>query len=125
MRFFLDQHVDARLCRLLSAAGHHCWTAYDANLSAEADAQLTVYAEHKRAVLVTLDREFSQRRRHHIIGRHVRLRCDDVQAPAVMMHHLNDLLPVLERHDELFVEVSWEGYRITFPSETWRDHDAT
>ena len=50
--------------------------AAEGGLAAEGqDDNLTVYAAGRGAVLVTLDRQFIQRRRANSIERHVRLRC--------------------------------------------------
>lgn len=68
-RFFLDHDVPASVAAMLRAEGHQCWTANEAGLATESqDDNLTVYADEHRAVLVTLDREFSQRRLKNSIG---------------------------------------------------------
>ena len=61
---------------MLHRERHDCWTVSEAGLAGEGqDDNLTVYADVKNAVLVTMDEEFSQRRRKHSIGRHIWLRC--------------------------------------------------
>lgn len=46
-------------------------------LARAGDDALTVYACEHRAVLLTHDVEFSTRRRKHVIGHHVFLRCNE------------------------------------------------
>jgi hypothetical protein len=86
--------------------GHDWWSAYDAGLADEGqDDNLTVYADKRRAVLVTLDREFSRRRRANAYGRHVKLRCPEPDAADVLAVHLEAVLEYLER-DHVTVNVS-------------------
>jgi predicted nuclease of predicted toxin-antitoxin system len=96
---------------MLRQNGHDCWTADDAGLANEGqDDNLTVYASKQRAVLITLDREFSRRRQANAIGRHVRLRCTEPEAADVLASHLEKILEYLER-DHVTVTVSREGIR--------------
>lgn len=98
MRFFLDNDVPVSVGKMLRNRGHECWTAAEAGLATEGqDDNLTVYAEAHHAVLVTLDREFSQRRRKNPIGRHVWLHCPDPEAAAVLDAHLVEVLRLLHR----------------------------
>lgn len=72
MRFFLDNDVPVSVSGALRRHGHVCWTAADAGLADESqDDDLSVYAEGREAVLITLDREFTLRRRRNPIGRHI------------------------------------------------------
>ena len=74
---------------MLGRNGHEWWSANDAGLADEGqDDNLTVYASEHRAVLVTLDREFSRRRQASAIGWHVRLRCPEPDAAVVLASHL-------------------------------------
>lgn len=96
---------------MLRAQGHECWTASEAGLAAEPqDDNLTVYAAEKDAVLVTLDQEFSQRRRKNTIGRHIWLRCPEPDAADLLRSTLDEVLPYLERTD-VIVTVSSDGVR--------------
>jgi predicted nuclease of predicted toxin-antitoxin system len=106
VRFFLDNDVPASVGRLLRSCGHDCWSAYEAGLAAEGeDDNLTVYADSRSAVLVTLDREFSRRRRANAYGRHLRLRCPEPDAADVLEAHLPEVLRYLNR-DHVTVTVS-------------------
>lgn len=111
MRFFLDNDVPVSVGRMLRRHGHDWWSAGDAGLADEGqDDNLTVYAAEHEAILVTLDREFSQRRRANAIGWHVRLRCPEPDAAKVLAGHLKEVLEYLER-DHVTVTVSREGVK--------------
>jgi len=57
VRFFLDNDVLVSVGRMLRRHGHVCWTAADAGLAAEGqDDNLSVYADDRQVVVVTLDR---------------------------------------------------------------------
>lgn len=53
---------------MLVRRGHDAWTAAQAGLNQEPDDTLTVYAYERDAVLLTHDREFSQRRRKNVVA---------------------------------------------------------
>jgi len=106
LRFFCDQDVDARVASVLRSRGHEAWTASDAGLAKEADDALTVYSVDHDAVLITHDIEFSRRRRRNVIGRHIFLRCNEWEGPDVMAQHLDIVIPVLERHADVWVKLS-------------------
>jgi predicted nuclease of predicted toxin-antitoxin system len=111
VRFFLDHDVPVSVGRMLRAQGHECWTASEAGLATEPqDDNLTVYAAEKDAVLVTLDQEFSQRRRKNTIGRHIWMRCPEPDAADLLRSTLDEALPYLERTD-VIVTVSSGGVR--------------
>ena len=113
MRFFLDHNVPVRIRRMLIEQGHDCWTAAEAGLATEGqDDNLSVYADSRRAALVTFDREFSRRRRANPIGRHVWLRCAPPIAAAVLEDHLPEVLELLRR-EHVTVEVNQSGVRAT------------
>lgn len=106
MRFFLDNDVPVSVGQMLRKFGHDCWTAADAGLADEgSDDNLSVYATEHRAALVTLDREFTMRRRRNPIGRHIRLRCTEPEAAVVLAGRLVEVLGYLER-DHVTVVVS-------------------
>lgn len=91
---------------MLRRHGHDSWTAADAGLAAEGrDDNLSVYAAEHQAALVTLDREFTLRRRRNPIGRHVGLRCTEPEAADVLAARLVEVLEYLER-DHVTVVVS-------------------
>lgn len=111
MRFFLDNDVPVSVGAMLRQHGHQCWTAAEAGLAAEGeDDNLSVYADEHRAVLVTLDGEFTVRRRKHPIGRHVRLRCPEPRASGLLEARLTGVLEYLER-DHVTVTVSFTQIR--------------
>ncbi|HTZ23455.1 MAG TPA: DUF5615 family PIN-like protein [Streptosporangiaceae bacterium] len=98
MRFFLDQNIPVSVRTMLRDEHHDCWTAAEAGLASEGkDDNLSVYADEKRAVLVTFDREFSQRRIKYPIGRHIWLRCPAPQAAQLLRTHLAEVLALLHR----------------------------
>ena len=93
MRFFLDNDVPVSVATVLRRNGHICWTENEAGLADEAeDDNLTVYADKRQAVLVSLDVQFMQRRRANAIERHVRTRCTEPEAAAVLAGHLKEVL---------------------------------
>lgn len=117
MRFFLDNDVPVSVGRMLRSHGHQCWTAAEAGLADESrDDNLSVYADARHAVLVTLDKEFMHRRRRNPIGRHVRLRCTEPEAAAVLAAHLPEVLAYAER-EHVTVIVSKDGVRA---ESAWR-----
>jgi hypothetical protein len=65
-----------------------------------------VYADNRRAVVITHDREFTRRRMKNTIGRHVRLDCEQPDGPQVIAAHLDELVAVLEEAHDLVVVVS-------------------
>lgn len=113
VRFFMDHDVDLAVASRLRALGHEAWTANEAGLNRVADDELTVYADDKRAVLITHDREFSQRRRRNVVGRHLQLRCDEWEAADLIEAHLAQLLPILGAFDDIFVAVSPAGFEVS------------
>ena len=109
MRFVLDQDVDARVAGILSSAGHEVWTVAQAGLSEAADDDLTLYAEQKKAVLVTHDQEFSRRRRKNPIGRHLQLECRERMARDVVAEHLGEIVEAIAPFDDVWVRASVAG----------------
>jgi predicted nuclease of predicted toxin-antitoxin system len=109
VRFFLDHMVPVDVGKMLRARGHQCWTAADAGLADEPqDDNLSVYAAKRVAVLVTFDREFSQRRRKNPIGHHIWLRCPEPEAATVLDAWLPVVLRLLHRAD-VTITVSKQG----------------
>ena len=118
MRFCLDHNVPVSVRRILLEQGHDCWTAAEAGLAGEGqDDNLSVYADSKRAALVTFDRQFSRRRRENPIGRHVWLRCAPPIAAAVLADHLPEVLELLHR-EHVTIEVNESGVRATSKAST-------
>ena len=109
MRFLLDNDVDAAVRRVLINAGHEAWTADQAGLAgpdAAMDDDLSIYAQNRSAVVMTHDREFSERRIRNTFGRHVWLRCEQPDAALLVAIQLESLITVLESRATLVVEVS-------------------
>jgi predicted nuclease of predicted toxin-antitoxin system len=107
VRFFLDHNVPISVRSMLLGQGHECWTAAEAGLAAEGqNDNLSVYADSKHAVLVTFDREFSQRRRKNPIGHHIWMSCPEPRAALVLQGHLTEVLQLLRRqHVTILVTV--------------------
>lgn len=80
---------------------------------------MPVYADDRHAVVVTLDREFTLRRRKNPIGRHVQLRCAEPEAAEVLETWLPEVLGYLER-DHVTVIVSIRQARPTAPGASQR-----
>lgn len=114
MRFVCDHDVDARLAATLRRLGHDAWTAADAGLFKAADDELPVYAIDHDAVLLSHDTKFSLRRRRNVIGRHIYLRCKEWDAAELVERYLLDVLPVLERHPDVWVQLSSAGPKLSF-----------
>jgi predicted nuclease of predicted toxin-antitoxin system len=101
---------------MLRKERHDCWTVSEAGLAGEGqDDSLTVYADVKNAVMVTMDEEFSLRRRKHSIGRHIWLRCPPPDAADLLRSKLGEVLPHLERAN-VTITVSPGGIR---PDSAW------
>jgi hypothetical protein len=112
VRFYLDNDVDARCRRTLEQAGHVCWTAVQAGRADAPDDDQTIYATERDAVLITHDRQFTERRKRNTIGRHVRLCCEQPDGPEVLGRWLDDVTPVLEHRAHVVVEVRANGYSV-------------
>lgn len=116
MRFVCDENVDAAVARKLNALGHEAWTIKEAGQSGIDDDDVTIYAMDHHAVVVTHDHEFSTRRKKLVLGRHIYLKCDALDAPDILVSHLDAILPVLQRH-EVTVEVTRSQCRLSFGTE--------
>lgn len=114
MRFVLDHDVDAAVAAVLRQAGHEAWTAGSAGLSRVSDDELTVYADEHHAALLTHDGEFSKRRKNNVVGQHVWLRCVDLDAADLVAERLPEIVPLLERHDHIWMRVSSRGVDLSF-----------
>lgn len=111
MRFFLDNDVPVSVGTMLRRHGHDAWTANNAGLAGEKeDDLLTVYAEAKQAVLVTIDIDFSQSRYGNTYGKHLWLHCAEPEAAAILQENFDEVLEYLER-DHVCVRVSRDGVR--------------
>lgn len=104
--FYLDNDVDVTCATVIRAAGYHCWTASEAATQNDDDDEQTVYATDKGAVLITHDREFTNRRKRLPIGHHVRLMCHQLDGPALLENALDKIVSFLGASPDLVLEVS-------------------
>lgn len=112
MRFVLDQDVPVTCRKVLLAEGHEAWTVGEAGRATAVDDDQTIYAMNEGATLVTLDREFTERRKKNAIGRHVRIDCVEFKAAALLKKMLPVIVPILERRQDITI-VCWpDGFRV-------------
>jgi predicted nuclease of predicted toxin-antitoxin system len=123
VRFFLDNDVDARCRRVLVDLGHDCWTTSDARRADADDDAQTAYAQDRKAVVVTHDHEYTQRRRLMPIGRHLRLDCEQPDATQLLRARLGDVLALLERHQDIVIELGVAHIYTWFGTEPLRRAD--
>ena len=115
MRFYLDNDVDIRCRAALQRldSSHVVYTANEAGRSDADDDEQTVYASERDAVLITHDREFTERRKRNSIGRHVRLDCEQPDGPEILTTQFPEVLAELERHANIVVELSRNTHKST------------
>lgn len=77
-----------------------------------------VFADDRRAVVVSHDKDFTKRRIANTFGQHVRLACDQPDAVDVLEPLLDDLLVKLEAINPTVLIVSREGVAVRGPH--WR-----
>lgn len=106
MKFFLDNDVHAEVGRILRKDGHQCHTAAEAGIADATDDEIAVFADDRSMVLVTQDKEFSQRRRRNVYGKHVYLACEQWDAVEVVKFHLEELVGTLGTRDSIFIKVT-------------------
>ena len=119
MRFVLDEDVDARLVRELQQRGHVCWTVAQGGMSAEQDPDVAVYAQRKSAVLVTNDQAFGRKLGKRVSGQAVWLSCRDVKVREVFLRHFDDMLLLLERHEDLVLKVESAAMGVIHANQGW------
>jgi predicted nuclease of predicted toxin-antitoxin system len=107
--FCLDHDVPYSVARMLRSTRHEVITAGDAGLRDAADDDITVWADNLQAVLITLDREFSRRRRRNTIGRHVWLRCAEPEASDLLRDHLDEVIKIVTYRRNVVVTVTRSG----------------
>ncbi|WP_377322772.1 DUF5615 family PIN-like protein [Pimelobacter simplex] len=112
MRFVLDEDVSVALIAVLQAHGHEAWSINDTGLDGIPDDDVTVYAASKGAVVVTHDREFSNRRRANPHGRHVQLGCKEREAADLVGERVAELVKAMQPHPDVFAYMSKEGVSI-------------
>jgi predicted nuclease of predicted toxin-antitoxin system len=111
-RFYLDNDVDHRCRRVLVAAGHQCWATSEAGRSDAGDHEQAYYSLTKDAVTVTHDQEFTETRKRNTIGKHLCLRCEQPDGPALLKTWLDVLPELLDRHEHVVVELFPTSYRV-------------
>ncbi len=117
MRFVLDHDVDVAVCGVLASGWHQCWRAPAHLASLGKDDEISVYAFSKEAVVISHDVEFASRRVVNPYGQHVRLRCEQYEAVAVVEMHLESLIEWLEIHNPGVFEVRRSGVVVRYPRE--------
>lgn len=103
--FYLDNDVDVSCADVIRRAGYRCWTAIQAGAQNDDDDEQTVYAINKGAVLVTHDREFTNRRKVMPIGQHVRLVCHQLDGPELLFVALPQIVSFLAAAPDIVLEV--------------------
>jgi predicted nuclease of predicted toxin-antitoxin system len=110
MRFVLDEDVDAgAVGSVLRNQGHDCWTIVEAGLGGADDDAVATYADNRNAVLVTHDAEATRRRRKLTFGRHLFLRCHQLQAAGLIANYLEDLVTLIAGRGVGVYEVRHDG----------------
>jgi len=100
MRFVLDEDVDAQAVRsFLRQRGHECWSVVEAGLGGADDDAVAAYADDRNAVLITHDADATRRRRKFTFGRHVFLRCHQLEAVELLEAYIDELVRELLRHE--------------------------
>jgi predicted nuclease of predicted toxin-antitoxin system len=94
---------------MLRAKRYTVITAGEAGLHEAVDDDITVWADNLQAVLITLDREFSRRRRQNTVGRHVWLRCVESEASDLLLEHLDKIMAIVCHRADVVVTVSRTG----------------
>jgi len=110
MRFVLDEDVDANAVgSFLRGRGHECWTVVEAGLGGADDDAVSIYADDRGAILITHDAEATKRRRKFTFGRHVFLRCHQLDAVELLEQHITEVEQDLEQHQMGVIEVRDSG----------------
>lgn len=113
MHFILDHNVDAAVGSMLRRRGHVVETASELGIREALDDDLTVLADERGAVLVTHDREFSQRRRRNAIGKHLWLRCVEFAAAELLERDLELVVAMLNSRVDCVVALSTHGVELS------------
>src|SRR4051794_32259267 len=108
MRFVCDQDVDTAVCRAFRKLGHESWSITETGLYRGKDDDITCYAGDHDAALVTHDKEFSQRRKRNVVGKHLWLRCTDLDAVDLVIARHGEFVQLLESRVDIWVRVSFD-----------------
>lgn len=95
----LDNNVDARARRVLTEAGHECWTIENAGLGDAADDDVAVYAWDKNAVPVINDKAFAERlKSREVLGGNVLFgSCKDIRIVEYLSEHVTEIVVLLTK----------------------------
>ncbi len=108
--FYLDHDVPEETRSALHKAGHNCRTSAEVGRDEAADTEQVIYAQEKRLVFVTFDRELVHSRRSQPIGRVIRLQCSEFNACELLLDAItcdvDDITEVLARKTDVMVRVS-------------------
>ncbi len=91
---------------MLQRNGHEAWTADQAGLAQDVDDEITVYAMDHNAVVITHDRQFTERRKKSTIGHHVRLNCPEWDAAELLETVLGEVTSLISSGQNRTIEVS-------------------
>ena len=62
-------------------------------------------------MIVTHDSEFTERRKKNCIWKHVRLDCEQPDGPGLLAIALDEMVQLLERHENITIEAKPDGIR--------------
>jgi predicted nuclease of predicted toxin-antitoxin system len=116
VRFFFDNDVDFACVKIAEAHGHDAWHTSQAGRSDATDLSQRDYAYKRHAVVVTHDREFTNRAKEHMVGQHMRLNVENVFAADTFEFHLDHVVYVFERFDDLVITLTRNTCIVTYPS---------
>lgn len=117
LRFVLDHNIDVGVRSVFAARGiADVQTVEERGLAAgsTSDETIAVLAHEWDAVTITTDVAFSNWRRKRLVGRHVFMRCPDPDVVDVLDKHLDEILPVLKRNDNVWILVNRHKYEVKF-----------
>ena len=109
MRFYLDNDVDHDCRAVIERHGHECWTTSDAGRYRADDDDQAFYAAERGAVMVTHDREFTERRKRNTIGQHIRLCVDHPDGPRFLDLFLEEACEILAARADVVIEIRFSG----------------
>lgn len=118
--FVLEDDVDERVASVIRDAGHVVSLAKEAGLGgpdAPTDEEVSVSADDRRLVVVAHDRDFAERRKRATIGWHLRLTCEQPDAPDVLRVHLERVVGLRDGTQLCVVEVGRE--RVSYFAPHW------
>jgi predicted nuclease of predicted toxin-antitoxin system len=115
VKFVLDEDVDARLVHVFEDRHHQCWTVPNAGLANAVDDDVSVYADNKKAVLITHDKELAHRRQISYFGALVFLKCSEPHACEVVERQFEDIIRLIPKHQAVVILVTPTQVKILPP----------